>query len=69
MMDKEPTVRVEVDVELTAVGAEVGGAAEGGEGVLRLLAGGPPVGDDFGVWHGSSLTSVALRRLTSRACL
>lgn len=68
-MDPQDAIRMEVHIELAAVGAELGRPPEGGKGVLGLLAGGAAVGDDFGAGHGDSLTSVPSRRLTLRECL
>lgn len=53
-MHPEHAVWVEVDVELDPVGAQVNSTCEGGEGVLRALAGGAAVGDDFGAGHSVS---------------
>lgn len=69
VVDPQDPIRMQVDVELTALGTQLGRPPEGGEGVLGVLAGGAAVGDDFRAGHGGSLTSVTLRRLTFRECL
>jgi hypothetical protein len=61
-MDPENAVRVQVNVELAPVRAELDGALERRNGVLWAFAGGPAVGDDFRAAHSDSLTSQALSR-------
>ncbi len=67
-MDPQDAIGVEMHIELAAVGPQLGGSPECGEGVLGTLAGGTAVGDDFRAGHRSSLTFARLRRLTSREC-
>ena len=45
----------QVHVQLDAVGSLAGRQGKGGQGVFGGIAAGPPVGEDFGLFHGGQL--------------